>query len=70
MLENEPDRDVTTITVGLKLLTLKPIHAKILIDNYDFLRCEKGKKVVLNGWKATGITEALKQSKIQGEFSH
>ena len=32
-----------------KLSTLKLIHAKVLMDIYDFLRSEKGKKIVLKG---------------------
>ena len=58
VLENEPNRDVATIEVDLKLSTLKPIHAMVLMDIYDFLLSKKGKKVVLNGWKAAGIAEA------------
>ena len=65
VLEKEPNRDVATIEVDLKLSTLKPIHGKVLMDIYDFLRSEKGKKVVLNWWKAAGITEVLEHSGMQ-----
>ena len=53
----------------MKISTLKPIHAMVLMDIYDFLLSEKGKKVVLNGWKAAGITEALEHSRMQGNVS-
>ena len=69
MLEKEPNRDVATIKVDLKLSTLKPIHAMVLMGIYDFLLSEKGKKVVLNGWKAAGITEALEHARMQGNVS-
>ena len=49
----------TTIEVDLKLSTLKPIHAKLLMSIYEFLQGEKGRKIILNGWKAAGITEAV-----------
>ena len=35
VLEKEPNRDVATIEVDLKLSALKPIHAKVLMDIYD-----------------------------------
>ena len=69
VLEKEPNRDVATIEVDLKLSMLKPIHAMVLTDIYDFLLSEKGRKVVLNRWKATGITEALEDSRMQGNVS-
>ena len=48
-LEKDPQRDVTTIEVDLKLSTLKPIHAKLLMSIYEFLQGEKGRKIILNG---------------------
>ena len=69
VLEKELNRDVATIEVDLKLSTLTPIHAMVLMDIYDFLLNEKGKKVVLNGWKAAGITKALEDSRMQGNVS-
>ena len=69
MLEKEPNRDVATINVDLKLSTLKAIHAMVLMGIYDFLLSEKGKKVVLNGWKAAEITEALEHARMQGNVS-
>ena len=43
-LEKDPQRDVTTIEVDLKLSTLKPLHAKPLMIIYEFLQGEKGGK--------------------------
>ena len=62
-LEKDPQRDVTTIEVDLKLSTLKPIHAKLLRSIYEFLQGEKGRKIILNGWKAAGIMEAVESAR-------
>ena len=34
-LESDPNKDVTTIKVDLKLSTLKPIHAKLMNEIYQ-----------------------------------
>ena len=65
-LEREPNRDVATIEVDLKLWTLKPIHTKALIGIYEFLQSDRGKNIILNGWKASGITEALAKARVEG----
>lgn len=57
-LEEDPQ-----IEVDLKLSTLKPIHAKLLMSIYEFLQGEKGRKMILNGWKAAGITEAVESAR-------
>ena len=62
-LEKDPQRDVTTIEVDLKLSTLKPIHAKLRMSIYEFLQGEKGRKIILNGWKAAEITEAVESAR-------
>ena len=51
-----------TINVHLKLSTLKPIHAKVLMAFYD--SCEaKGESL-----KAARINQALENVRIQGNF--
>ena len=62
MLKN-PNIDVTTIEVDLKLSTLKPLHAATLIKIYNFFKTDEGKKIILSGWRAAGITEALKKAR-------
>ena len=62
----DPQRDVTTIEVDLKLSTLKPMHGKLMITVYDSLRQEQGKEIILNGWRAAGITEAIKKARSTG----
>ena len=60
-LMSDPKRDVTTIKVDLKFLTLKPIHAKTVSKVYKHLKSDKDKQVILNGFWAAGITEGVKK---------
>ena len=59
-LENDPNRDVTTIKVDLRMSTLKPRHAKVMADMYTYLKSERGVMIIEAGWKASGITDALR----------
>ena len=43
-LTNDPDRDITTIQVDLRLSTLKPRHANVMTNMYQHLKSEKGKE--------------------------
>ena len=36
-LTNDPNRDVTTIQIDLRLSTLKPHHAKVMTDMYGII---------------------------------
>ena len=65
VLQN-PQRDVTTIEVDLKLSTLKSMHGKLMITVYDFLRKEQGKQIILSGRRAAGIAEAIKKARSTG----
>ena len=60
-LLDDHKRDVTTIKVDLKLSTLKPILAKTVSKVNEHLKSDKGKQAILNGFRATGITEAVKK---------
>ena len=40
-LKIDPDRDVTSIEVDLRLSTLKPRHAKVMTDLYHHLQSHK-----------------------------
>ena len=53
-LKNDPDRDVLTIKIDLRL---KPRHAKVMTDMYQHLKSEKGKEIIKTGWKVAGITD-------------
>ena len=37
VLQTDPARDVTTVKVDLRLLTLKPYHARVMRDVYNYL---------------------------------
>ena len=47
----DPGKDVTTIEVDLKLSTLKPRHGKLMKELYEWLLSEKGRSIILSGWK-------------------
>ena len=52
----ESSRDVTTIKIDLKLSTLKSIYLNILIQIF---KTSNGKSVIISGFQATGITNAV-----------
>ena len=58
----DPKWDVTTIKVDLKSSTSKPIHPKMVSKVYKHLKCNKGKQVILNRFRETDITEAVKKT--------
>jgi len=62
-LEVEPDRDVTSVEVDLRLSILKPRHAKVMIELYNYLKTEDGRKIIESGWKAAGIKDNLEQAR-------
>ena len=53
------------IEVKLKLSVLKPLHAGWLIDAYDHLTSEAGRKIIANGWQSAGTTSAISKG-VQG----
>ena len=59
-LQTDPTRDVTTVKVDLRLSTLKPHHARVMRNVYNYLRSEKGKDIIKAGWKAAGMSDAVK----------
>ena len=52
MLEN--------VQVKLSLTILKPIHAGWLIEFYNHMATDKGCDIINSGWKAAGITSAIR----------
>ena len=49
------------ISIKFKLATRKPLHVKWVIDVFNQLSSFEGKKVILAGWKASGISDALER---------
>ena len=62
-LTNDPDRDVTTIQVDLRLSILKPRNARVMTDIYQYLKSQRRNEIIKAGWRATGITDVLKDSR-------
>ena len=56
-------KEVEQIEVKLTLTTLKPIHAKWLVDFYNHMTTPDWEQVISSDWSAAGITNALKNWK-------
>ena len=48
------------IDVNFQLTTMKPLHAHWMIELYDHLTSPSGKDIIINGWKQSGIFDAIK----------
>ena len=53
-------KKVEEIKIEFRLTTLKPLHAKWLVEYYNEIASENGLSVIINGWKAAGIYDAIK----------
>ena len=51
---------INDIEVGLQLSKIKPIHAGWLVEFYNHMTTSKGKEIIDSGWKAAGISDAVK----------
>jgi hypothetical protein len=47
------------IHINLKQSTLKPWHAEMMKEIYEWLLTGQGKKIYLWGWRSAGIIECL-----------
>ena len=56
-LKNDPTCDVTTINVDLSLSTLKPLHAEVMKNAFNYFASCRGNEIITAEWKALGITE-------------
>ena len=57
-----PSRDVTTITVDLKLSTLKPLHLATLIKIFQFFKSADGRSVIISRFRETVILELVRKA--------
>ena len=57
-------KEVEQIEIKLTLTTLKPIHAKWLVDFYNHMTTPEGEQVISSDWSAAGITIALKNGNL------
>ena len=53
-------KKVDKVDIKFTLTTIKPLHAKWLVEFFNEMTSESGATVILNGWKASGIYDALK----------
>ena len=58
-LQLENGTALENIDIKFLLSTMKPLHAGWLISYYDKLSSSEGRKIILSGWRAAGITEAI-----------
>ena len=52
--------ELEDIDIKTPLSVMKPIHAKWLIDLYNELTSANGQDIIISGWKAAGIYDAVK----------
>ena len=55
---------IESVEIDLSLTSIKPTHALWLIELFNFLTSEEGKKTILNGWKNAGVTNILMKTEI------
>ena len=60
-MELDSGKSLDDINIKFLLSTMKPLHAGWLIDAYNKLSSCDGKSLILSGWKAAGISEALEK---------
>ena len=62
-VKSELDRGkkIKKIYTSMKLSILKPLHAKWLIDLYNYMTSPDGQAVSLKRWKVAGITAAVQK---------
>ena len=53
-------KKVEEIKKEFRFTTLKPLHAKWLVEYYNEITSENGSSVIINGRKAAGIYDAIK----------
>ena len=52
-------QELEDVEIDYRLLLLKPLHGKWIIDLYNHMSTEAGKSVVINGWKRSGIYDSV-----------
>ena len=57
----EEGNELETIEVPLNLFNIKPLYAKLLIEIYNEMTSDEGRKVCLKGWEVSVIMAAVEQ---------
>ena len=60
------DKKVEQIEVKVAITTLKPIHAKCVVDFYNHMTTPEGEKVISSYWNAARITNTLENGNLFG----
>ena len=65
-IENELslEKNIEDVNIQFSVTTLKPLHSKWLLEFYNHITSETGAEIILNGWKAAGIYDALKMGAV------
>ena len=53
-------KKVEDIEIKFYLTVIKPLHATWLMEFYNHITSEKGSEIIINGWKKSGIYDAVK----------
>ena len=59
--EMDAGKPIELIDIDLKLSVLKSLHAKWLLDLYNHMTSQEGKKVIMKGWEVAGISGAVEK---------
>ena len=54
-------KDIKDVEISLKLSIVKPLHAKWLIEMYNYMTSSEGRDVYLKGWKVASILDAAEK---------
>ena len=55
-------KKIEDVNIQFRLTTLNTLHAKWLLEFYNYITSDAGAEIILNGWKGAGIYDALKMS--------
>lgn len=64
-LQINPEKDVETVKVDLKLSILEPIHAEVMTKIYYHFKNEES-KTILSGWDLAGVIVAIQKGRSGG----
>ena len=56
-------KSLESVQVPQKVLIINPIHAGWLVEFYNYMTTEEGKKYINSEWRASGITDVIRMGK-------
>ena len=59
------NKQIEEVDVKLQLTRLKPLHAEWLVELFNHMTTSQGKEIIMSGWKASGIIEAIKKGTVR-----